>query len=50
MKIKKIKIRFRSGSPTKFVKAAAGYPLVVLAFGYETNWNPLYFNCIASAC
>jgi hypothetical protein len=29
-KIKKIKIR--SGSPTIFVMAAAGYPLVVLAF------------------
>ncbi|MEN9443240.1 MAG: hypothetical protein RIS47_130 [Bacteroidota bacterium] len=24
--------------------AAAGYPLVVLAFGYEINWKPLYFS------
>jgi hypothetical protein len=29
---------------------AAGYPLVVLAFGSEINWNPLYFSRIASAC
>jgi hypothetical protein len=30
--------------------AAAGYPLVVLAFGHEINWNLLYFSRIASVC
>ncbi|MEN9443970.1 MAG: hypothetical protein RIS47_860 [Bacteroidota bacterium] len=30
--------------------AAAGYPLVVLAFGSEINWNLLYFNRITSVC
>jgi hypothetical protein len=39
----------RSCSPTIFVKAAAGYPLVVLAFGNETNRIPLYFSRKASA-
>ncbi|MEN9443539.1 MAG: hypothetical protein RIS47_429 [Bacteroidota bacterium] len=31
-------------------RAAAGYPLVVLAFGYEVNWKPLYSSRIASVC
>ncbi|MEN9443777.1 MAG: hypothetical protein RIS47_667 [Bacteroidota bacterium] len=30
--------------------AAAGYPLVVLAFGYKINWKLMYFKQIASAC
>ncbi|MEN9444599.1 MAG: hypothetical protein RIS47_1489 [Bacteroidota bacterium] len=38
----------RSCSPTIFVRAATGYSLVVLAFGYEINWKPLYFKPITS--
>ncbi len=34
----------RSCSSTIFVKAAAGYPLVVLAGGYEINRVLVYFN------
>jgi hypothetical protein len=34
----------RSCSPTIFVKAAAGYPLVVLAGGYEISRPLGYFN------
>jgi hypothetical protein len=29
---------------------AAGYPLVVLAFGNDINWKPLYFKRMPSAC
>jgi hypothetical protein len=43
-KAKKIKIKIRSCSPTIFVKAAAGYPLVVLAGGGEINRPPMYFS------
>jgi hypothetical protein len=48
-KAKKIKI-IRSCNETIFVMAAAGYPLVVLAFGNEINWKPLYFSQMASDC
>jgi hypothetical protein len=47
---KKKKIKIRSGSQTHLINPAAGYPLVVLAFGNEINWKPLYFSRIASAC
>ncbi|MEN9443490.1 MAG: hypothetical protein RIS47_380 [Bacteroidota bacterium] len=47
---KKIKIRIRSCSLTIFVMTAAGYPLVVLAFGNEINRKHLYFSRIASVC
>jgi hypothetical protein len=49
-KTKKIKKMIWSGSQTFQISPAAGYPLVVLAFGYEINWKPLYFSRKASAC
>jgi hypothetical protein len=38
------KIRIRSCSPTIFVRAATGYPLVVLANGNDITWPPKHFN------
>jgi hypothetical protein len=48
-KEKKIKI-IRSGDQTQSKTSVSGYPLVVLAFGNEINWNHLYFKRIESDC
>ncbi|MEN9444446.1 MAG: hypothetical protein RIS47_1336 [Bacteroidota bacterium] len=47
---KKQKKGFGAGAKLYLYTAAAGYPLVVLAFGYEINWKPMCFSQKASAC